>query len=145
MCVDRSAGIRGGPKPTVSALGFPRVSPEIPASPRALQDQNLRELRVRQAQSAPNVVELNRLVWRISKRERCEGRLPYLDPTYGGVDAEIIILLKAPQADADPVKGPDRLISLDNDDDPASTLFALFQTLGLDRSPALRGTFVHSR
>lgn len=106
----------------------------MPASPRALHDQNLRELRVRQAKSAPNVVELNRLVWRISKREGCEGRLPYLDPTYGGVDAEIIILLKAPQADADPVKGPDRLISLDNDDDPASTLFTLFQNLGLDRS-----------
>ncbi|WP_279100775.1 hypothetical protein [Gordonia bronchialis] len=110
------------------------MSPEIPEGPRALHDQELRELRVRQAQSAPHVIELNRLVWRIGKRERCEGRLPYLDPTYGGVDAEIIILLKAPQADANPVKGPDRLISLDNDDDPASTLFTLFQTLGLDRS-----------
>ena len=110
------------------------MSQEIPASPRALHNQNLRKLRIRQAQSAPHIIELNRLVWRISKREGCEGRLPYLDPTYGGVNAGIIILLKAPQADADPVKGPDRLISLDNDDDPASTLFTLFQTLGLDRS-----------
>ena len=52
----------------------------------------------------------------------------------GGVDAEIIVLLKAPQADTDTVKRTDRLISLDNDADPASTLFTLFQVLGLDRS-----------
>ena len=109
-------------------------STEIPASPRALRDKGLRERRVRAAKSARNVVELNRLVWRISRREGCEDQLPYLDPTYGGVDADVLILLKAPQADADPARGLGRLISLDNDDETAATLFEMFQRLGLDRS-----------
>ncbi|MGV9860864.1 hypothetical protein ACWDTD_19740 [Gordonia sp. NPDC003425] len=75
---------------------------EIPNAPGTLRADALRELRVRLAQKESNVVELNRLVWRISKRENCERRLPYLDPTYGGVNADVVLLLKAPQADADP-------------------------------------------
>ncbi|ANZ25171.1 hypothetical protein A4U64_11165 [Rhodococcus sp. WB1] len=89
--------------------------------------------RLEQAKQASSVLELNRLVWRISKREGYTDRLPYLDPTYGGVDADVILLLKAPQADADPRRGTGRLISLDNDDEVAATLFDLFLELGIDR------------
>ncbi|WP_156665389.1 uracil-DNA glycosylase family protein [Rhodococcus phenolicus] len=108
-------------------------SPGYPSSARALKDDALRLQRIQQAKVAPSVVELNRLVWRISEREKCTDRLPYLDPTYGGVDADVILLLKAPQADADPDRGPARLISLDNDDRVAATLFDLFRELGIDR------------
>ncbi|WP_172398719.1 hypothetical protein [Gordonia sp. i37] len=106
----------------------------LPTSPRALRDPELRRRRVDEAKTVESVLELNRLVWRISRRERCEDRLPYLDPTYGGVNADVIVLLKAPQADADPRRGEGRLISLDNDDDVAAVLFDLFAELGIDRS-----------
>ncbi|MGW0017590.1 hypothetical protein ACWDUD_04625 [Rhodococcus sp. NPDC003382] len=108
-------------------------NPRYPSSARALKDDALRVQRIQQAKEAPSVVELNRLVWRISQREHRTDRLPYLDPTYGGVDADVILLLKAPQADADPNRGPSRLISLDNDDRVAATLFDLFRELEIDR------------
>ncbi len=108
--------------------------PAVPSSPRALSDPALRAQRTDQAKQAPSVLELNRLVWKISKSENTTDRLPYLDPTYGGVDADVIVLLKAPQADADPSRGTDRLISLDNDDEVAATLFDMFAELGIDRS-----------
>ncbi|EME66619.1 MULTISPECIES: hypothetical protein [Rhodococcus] len=106
---------------------------EIPSSPRALSDDTLRLARLEQAKKAPSVLELNRLIWRISNREESLDRLPYLDPTYGGVDADVILLLKAPQADADPRRGAGRLISLDNDDEVAATLFEMFRELGIER------------
>lgn len=108
-------------------------SPRNPSSARALKDDVLRSQRFEHAKQAPSVVELNRLVWRISEREGHPGRLPYLDPTFGGVDADVILLLKAPQADADPNRGTARLLSLDNDDRVAATLFDLFRELDIDR------------
>ncbi|WP_375003934.1 uracil-DNA glycosylase family protein [Gordonia sp. PS3] len=42
-------------------------------------------------------------------------------------------MLKAPQADADPKLGDQRLISLDNDDEGAAHLFQLMRDLGVDR------------
>ncbi|MFI6754143.1 hypothetical protein ACIBF4_03940 [Rhodococcus coprophilus] len=107
--------------------------PGVPTSSRGLKDSGLRLRRLEQAKQAPSVLELNRLIWKISKREDRTDRLPYLDPTYGGVDADVILLLKAPQADADPKRGAGRLISLDNDDEVAATLFDLFCELGIDR------------
>jgi predicted nucleic acid-binding protein len=104
-----------------------------PSSPRALNDGALRAYRLEQAKRDPAVLEINRLVWRISKRENREGKLAYLDPTFGGIDAEVVLLLKAPQADADVRRGSGRLLSLDNDDDVAATLFELLGELGVDR------------
>lgn len=106
---------------------------EIPSSPRALSDDTLRAARLEQAKKTPAVLELNRLIWRISNCEGAPDTLPYLDPTYGGVDAKVILLLKAPQADADPRRGAGRLISLDNDDEVAATLFEMFRDLEIDR------------
>lgn len=106
---------------------------EIPSSPRALSDDRLRAARLEQAKKTPAVLEINRLIWRISNWERKRDRLPYLDPTCGGVDAEVVLLLNAPQADADPGRGAGRLISLDNDDEVAATLFEMFRDLGIDR------------
>ena len=114
----------------------PAVVP--PSAARALRASTLREERLRLAKTAPSVVEINRLIWRISRREDTDGRLqdrlPYLDPTYGGVDADVIVLLKAPQADADPSRGAGRLISIDNNDSTAETLFDLFIELSIDRA-----------
>lgn len=104
-----------------------------PTSPRALCDPALREYRFEQALRDHSVAELNNLVLLISRDAGCEGELAYLDPTYGGVDAEVILLLKAPQADADRRRGRRRLISLDNDDEVAATLFELLNELGVDR------------
>lgn len=110
----------------------------LPTEARALRDPALRDERVHLAKRDASVVELNRLIWRISRREDTGGclqdRLPYLDPTYGGVDADVIVLLKAPQADADPRRGAGRLISLDNNDSTAETLFDLFKELSIDRT-----------
>lgn len=44
-------------------------SPRNPSSARALKDDVLRSQRFEHAKQAPSVVELNRLVWRISERE----------------------------------------------------------------------------
>ncbi|WP_232715211.1 uracil-DNA glycosylase family protein [Gordonia metallireducens] len=104
----------------------------LPVSARALRVSTLRRERLRLAKSDPSVVELNRLIWRISRREDKEDRLLYLDPTYGGVDADVVVLLKAPQAD--PCRGAGRLISLDNNDSTAETLFDLFKELSIDRT-----------
>ena len=81
-----------------------------------MNDGALRAYRLEQAKRDPAVLEINRLVWRISKRENREGKLAYLDPTFGGIDAEVVLLLKAPQAGDDNGEG---LLLADIAHDPA--------------------------
>lgn len=100
---------------------------------RGLWDETLRARRFQEAQTNRSVLQLNRLIWRISRDIGRPGDLPYLDPTFGGVDADVVLLLKAPQADAAPSRGGSRLISLDNDDVGAANLFAIMRDLGIDR------------
>ncbi|MFH5230375.1 uracil-DNA glycosylase family protein [Antrihabitans spumae] len=49
--------------------------------------------------------------------------LPLNDPLFGGINAELLFVMKAPEADADPRLTNTRFLSLDNDDDGAANIF----------------------
>lgn len=102
-----------------------------PRTARRLADRRVREERTAHVYD-PHVAPINRLVDRIVEQEGC-GRLPYADPLSGGVDAEVLFVLRAPEADADPDRPGTRFLSLDNDDRVAALQFATFQEVGLPR------------
>ncbi|CAM3983195.1 uracil-DNA glycosylase [Tsukamurella ocularis] len=102
-----------------------------PTTPRALGDPRVRRERAEHVRD-PHVAPINALVDRIAEREGC-GALPYADPLSGGVDAEVLFVLRAPEADADPDRVGTRFLSLDNDDRVAALQFSVFREVGLPR------------
>lgn len=81
---------------------------------------------------APNVEPINRLVDEIGQARRVSN-LPLLDPTFGGVNASVLFMLKAPEADANPDLRGRRFLSLDNDDIVAARMFDTCRRFGMDR------------
>lgn len=104
---------------------------EIPGAPRALASERVRYERLSRS-SDPHVVPINQLVDRISV-DRGAPNLPLIDPTFGGVGASVLLVLKAPEADADPSRRGRRFLSLDNDDAVAARMFATCVDVGLHR------------
>jgi hypothetical protein len=61
---------------------------KIPDHPRALNESRIRRERAAAAIEMPHVRALNQLVDRIEADTRFEN-LPYIDPLFGGVEAEL--------------------------------------------------------
>ncbi|MFF2026974.1 uracil-DNA glycosylase family protein [Rhodococcus koreensis] len=101
--------------------------------PRRLADNRLREQRAQRARSSKQVAPINALVDKIGV-EQSVTNMPLIDPTFGGINATVLFVLKAPEADANPNLSGPRLLSLDNDDDTAQDMFRLTAETGLDRS-----------
>lgn len=104
----------------------------IPRFPRAMRDPAVRSARAADVY-APHVAPINRLVDAIGL-DLGVANLPYLDPTFGGIDASVLLMLKAPEADADPGRSGPRFLSLDNDDPVAARIFDTCHEVGLERS-----------
>ena len=82
---------------------------------------------------AQNVEPINRLVDEIG--QVCGvANLPHLDPTFGGVNASVLFMLKAPEADANPDLLGRRFLSLDNDDIVAARMFETCRRFDMDRA-----------
>lgn len=105
---------------------------KLPDRPRTMRDPAVREQRLL-CRMEPHVRPLNQLVDEI-ERERRVRNLPYIDPTFGGIHASVLLMLKAPEADANPVLAGRRFLSLDNDDPVAARIFSTCREVGLDRS-----------
>ncbi|WP_129978071.1 hypothetical protein [Rhodococcus sp. Q1] len=105
---------------------------QIPRFPRAMRQPSVRADRAAHIY-APHVEPINRLVDTISNERQVEN-LPYLDPTFGGTEASVLLMLKAPEADADPSRSGARFLSLDNDDPVAARIFEACSKEGIDRS-----------
>ncbi|WP_165839572.1 uracil-DNA glycosylase [Rhodococcus sp. Eu-32] len=60
--------------------------------------------------------------------------LPYNDPMFGGVEAELLIVMKAPEADAAPDKTGTRFLCFDNADAGAANIFEAFRRNDIARS-----------
>lgn len=103
----------------------------LPTAPRALASDVVRSRRARRIRE-PHVEPINHLIDRIA-HETGNSRLPYLDPTFGGVEAELLYVLKAPEADADPDRDGVRFLSLDNDDVGAAIMFESAASNGIRR------------
>ncbi|MFC8045543.1 hypothetical protein [Nocardia sp. NPDC057353] len=89
--------------------------------------------RAQEARTAGHVKPLNDLIQRIES-EQGVANLPMIDPTFGGVNATVLFVLKAPEGDATPDPSRPQLLSLDNDDPTAADLFQVTQAAGLDRA-----------
>ena len=105
----------------------------LPPEPRALQDPTLRRARAEAAFTAPHVKPLNELVLEI-ETEQAATNLPLIDPTFGGTNARVLLMLKAPEGDATPRDHRAQFLSLDNDDPTAADYFQLTRDAGLDRT-----------
>lgn len=82
---------------------------------------------------SPHVEPINRLVDTTCDVRRIEN-LPYLDPTFGGTEASLLLILKAPEADADPGRSGPRFLSIDNDDPVTARIYETCRREGLDRA-----------
>ncbi|MGK8511378.1 uracil-DNA glycosylase family protein [Nocardia asiatica] len=105
----------------------------IPAHPRALRERRIRRERAAAAIEMPHVRALNQLIDRIEADTGFEN-LPYIDPLFGGVAAELLFVLKAPEGDASPDLRDRRFLSWDNDDVGAENFFRTCAAAGLDRA-----------
>ncbi|BDE58651.1 hypothetical protein REA19_16670 [Prescottella equi] len=98
-----------------------------------MRDDRLRAERASLARTARHVAPLNALVDQIGTEQGVQN-LPLIDPTFGGADATVLFVLKAPEGDATPDRPGARFLSLDNDDLTAVDFFSLTQEAGLKRS-----------
>jgi uracil-DNA glycosylase len=105
---------------------------EVPDHPRALRERRIRRDRAAAAIELPHVRALNQLVDRIEADTGLDN-LPYIDPLFGGVAAELLFVLKAPEGDASPELHDRRFLSWDNDDAGAANFFRTCAAYGLDR------------
>lgn len=92
---------------------------ELPRRARALEDPAVRTQRAAVADRAPHVRPLNGLVDEIGA-DLGVANLSYVDPLYGGIQAELLMILTAPKADADPGRRGRRFLSADNNDPTAT-------------------------
>lgn len=104
---------------------------DVPRSPRALASDDVRDERAA-AIRLPNVRPINDLIDEIGRDVGVEN-LAYNDPTFGGVDAEVLFVLKAPEGDASSDRNRVSFQSFDNDDSGAEFLFRTCNRLGLAR------------
>ncbi|MBD8505066.1 uracil-DNA glycosylase [Hoyosella sp. G463] len=104
----------------------------IPSAPRTLESHAVRAERAARIRD-PHVEPINSLIDEIARAIGYPA-LPYIDPTFGGTQARALMVLKAPEADADPDKAGTRLLSIDNDDTGAANLFDAFARHGIDRT-----------
>lgn len=104
----------------------------LPSAPRALASDGMRNKRAEFLRS-PHVAPINDLIDEIG-RALGWNNLPYIDPTFGGVHARALLVMKAPEADADPSKMRIRFLSWDNDDVGAANIFDVFAKFGVPRS-----------
>lgn len=77
----------------------------------------------------PHVEPLNRLVEELRRPDR--GYLPWVDPLYAGVSAEVLLLLKDPGPMTDSSNRGSGFISTQNDDPTAERLARLLEESGL--------------
>ncbi|GGC74199.1 hypothetical protein GCM10011410_29320 [Hoyosella rhizosphaerae] len=103
--------------------------------PKALASASERASRAKHL-GAPHVVPINDLVDEIG-RAMGWANLPYIDPTFGGINSRALLVMKAPEEDADPSRTDHRFLSFDNNDDGAANMFEAFQRRGLARSLVL--------
>jgi uracil-DNA glycosylase len=85
----------------------------------------------------PHVAPLVALADAIANASSGPGTVPYPDPTFAGIRARALFLLETPAAKAAASTGGSGLLSLDNDDLTAETLYDAYQTAGLERSRTL--------
>ena len=107
----------------------------VPSEPRGLSSP-LARLRRKQHIRDPHIAPISYLVDTIAETENAPG-LPYNDPLFGGVNAEILFILKSPQADANPALFGTRFLSIDNDDEGAENMFYALADNNIDRSRCL--------
>jgi transcription elongation GreA/GreB family factor/uracil-DNA glycosylase len=107
----------------------------VPREPRALSNSLTRQRRKRFIRH-PHIAPINHLIDMIAEAENAPG-LPYDDPLFGGVNAEMLFILKSPQADANPSLFGTRFLSLDNDDEGAENMFYAIADNNIDRSRCL--------
>ncbi|MEU2124569.1 uracil-DNA glycosylase [Nocardia niwae] len=104
---------------------------DVPDQPRALAQRRVRRERAA-ALEMSHVRELNHLISRI-EADTGFANLPCIDPLFGGVAAEVLFVLKAPEGDANPAITGKRFLSWDNDDVGAENFFRTCAEYGLDR------------
>lgn len=102
-----------------------------PSEPRAFADERARAERALHIWDE-RVRPINELIRKISQDVDAPN-LPYNDPLFGGVDAELLIMMKAPEADAAPDKTGARFLCFDNADAGAANIFEAFRRSGIAR------------
>lgn len=122
-----NSGLEAGDRSSIAASTL-----SVPTVPRTMSQPRVREQRAN-SRYLPHVEPINRLVDRIAA-DRNVRNLPYLDPTFGGTNARVLLVMKAPEADANPRRAGTRFLSMDNDDDGAENVFEACSRFGLDRS-----------
>ena len=105
---------------------------ELPERPRSFANEKARQERAPYIKQ-PHIRAINELIEEIGSTVGSPN-LPYNDPLFGGVDAELLFVMKAPEADADPQKSGTRFLSFDNDDDGAANIFNACAQNGIARS-----------
>lgn len=119
-------------KPRITSPRKPLIAPD---QPRALASTFARRRRKRFIRD-PHIAPISYLIDTIAEAENSPG-LPYNDPLFGGVNAEMLFVLKSPQADADPALFGTRFLSVDNNDEGAENMFHALAANHIDRSRCL--------
>jgi hypothetical protein len=100
---------------------------DLTSGPRANRDAEVVKAKLALLDE-PRIAPLTRLVEEI--RVLVGTDVPYVDPTLGGVDAEVLFLLDAPARSAAPRS---TMLSPDNDDPVAANVWEFYRASGLPR------------
>ena len=100
---------------------------DLTTRPRANRDSEVVKAKLARLEE-PHVVPITRLVDQI--RALVGRDVPYVDPTLGGVDAEVLFLLESPDRGA---ALRSTLLSPDNDDPEAANVWEFYRASGLSR------------
>ena len=103
---------------------------DLTSGPRANRDAGVVKAKLARLDE-PHVAPITRLVEEI--RALAGRDVPYVDPTLGGVDAEVLFLLDAPSR----ATGSSPLLSPDNDDPAAANVWEFYRASGLARQRCL--------
>ncbi|HEX5595455.1 MAG TPA: uracil-DNA glycosylase [Micromonosporaceae bacterium] len=100
----------------------------LSGSPRANRDPQTVEAKLARL-SEPHIAPITRLVEEI-RAIHGQANVPYVDPTFAGVDAQVLFLLEIPARAAAPEAA---MLSPDNDDWTAAQVWEFYQASGLRR------------